>query len=193
MNLNANTNPGTANFEYLKYISGTTDARAILRDLMTAFGQDVWNYAYSLCRSADQADDITQEVFLKVYRKLGTFRGEASVKTWLLTITRNTAFDMKRSSFWNRVRSMELFTCNASQPSAEHEAIEKLAVSDLWQHVLALPVKYREVLILYAHYQLSMKEMARILGLSEGTVKSRLFHARAKLLKMKERDALEPE
>jgi RNA polymerase sigma-70 factor, ECF subfamily len=192
-NVNVNPNPGAANFEYLKYITDTSDARTILRDLMTAYGDDVWNYAYSLCRHPDQADDITQEVFLKVYRKLGSFRGESSVKTWILTITRNTAFDMKRSSFWNRVKSMDLFQSAGSQPSAEHEALENLTVNELWKQVMTLPIKYREVLILYAHYQLSMKEMGRILSLSEGTVKSRLFHARARLLKMKERDSLESE
>lgn len=187
--MNTNANAGT-NFEYLKYMTETTDTRAVLRDLMTAYGNDVWNYAYSLCRSPDQADDITQEVFLKVYRKLSSFRGESSIKTWLLAITRHTAFDMKRSSFWNRIKSSDVFQLGGTQPSAEHEAIEKLAVNDIWAKVMALPVKYREVLILYAHYQLSMKEMAQILDLSEGTVKSRLFHARAKIAKMKERDSL---
>lgn len=187
--MNVNTNAGTTNFEYLKYITETADTRAILRDLMIAYGDDVWNYAFSLCRSSDQADDITQEVFLKVYRKLSTFRGESSVKTWLLTITRHTTYDMQRSSFWNRVKSSDFFQSGGTQPSAEHEAIEKFAIDDIWKKVMALPIKYREVLILYAHYQLSMKEMAEILHLSEGTVKSRLFHARAKVLKMKERES----
>lgn len=193
MSMNGMTNTGTHNFEYLKYITETADTRVILRDLMEAYGNDVWNYAFSLCRSTDQADDITQEVFLKVYRKLGTFRGEASIKTWLLAITRYTAYDMKRSSFWNRIKAFDVFQAGGTQPSAEQEAIEKLAVNDMWKKVMTLPVKYREVLILYAHYQLSMKEMADILQLSEGTVKSRLFHARAKLLKMKERESLGPE
>jgi RNA polymerase sigma-70 factor, ECF subfamily len=190
MSMNVNANTGATNFEYLKYITETADTRAILRDLMTAYGEDVWNYAFSLCRNSDLSDDITQEVFLKVYRKLGTFRGESSVKTWLLAITRYTAYDMQRSSFWNRIKSSDIFQISGSQPSAEHEVIEKLAINDIWEKVMALPVKYREVLILFAHYQLSMKEMAEVLHLTEGTVKSRLFHARAKVLKMKERDSL---
>lgn len=189
MNMNGMTNTGAGNFEYLKYITETADTRAILRELMETYGNDVWNYAFSLSRSTDQADDITQEVFLKVYRKLGTFRGDSSVKTWLLAITRHTACDMKRRSFWNKIKDFDVFQTGVSQPSAEQEAIEKLAVSDIWKQVIALPVKYREVLILFAHYQLSMKEMADILNLSEGTVKSRLFHARAKLLKIKERES----
>lgn len=185
--MNAN-NAGATKFEYLQYITETTDTRAILRDLMTTYGDDVWNYAFSLSRNPDLADDITQEVFLKVYRKLGTFRGESSVKTWLLVITRHTAYDMQRSSFWNRIKSADIFSHAGSLPSAEQEAIEKLSISDIWKKVMTLPVKYREVLILHAHYQMTMKEMAQILGLSEGTVKSRLFHARARVLKMKEKE-----
>ncbi|UUZ81615.1 hypothetical protein LJK88_44545 [Paenibacillus sp. P26] len=68
--------------------------------------------------------------------------------------------------------------------------IDKFAVNDMWRMVLKSPVKYREVLILYAHYQLSMKEMAQILNVTEGTVKSRLFHARNKISKMKESRSL---
>lgn len=179
----------STNFEYLKYRNEAADSRADLRELMETYGNDVWNYAFSLLRSSDQADDATQEVFLKVYRKLGTFRGESSVKTWLLAITRHTVCDMQRSSFWNRIRPADFFPLCGSEPSAENEAIEKLAVNDIWKKVMQLPFKYREVLILHAHYQLSMKEMAEILGVSEGTVKSRLFHARIKVLKMKERDS----
>ncbi|MDF2936131.1 MAG: polymerase sigma-70 factor [Paenibacillaceae bacterium] len=191
--MNVNTEAGTANFEYLQQAAETNDTRTALRDLMTTYGDDVWNYAFSLCRNSDMSDDITQEVFLKVYRKLGSFRGESSIKTWLLAITRHTAFDMQRSSFWKRITSSDIFAATAVQPSAEHEAIERFSINDIWQKVMELPVKYREVLILYAHYQLSMREMAEILKLSEGTVKSRLFHARARVLKLKERDPIEPE
>jgi RNA polymerase sigma-70 factor (ECF subfamily) len=61
-----------------------------------------------------------------------------------------------------------------------------MASSEMWQMVLQLPIKYREVLMLYAHYQLSMKEIAQVLDVNEGTVKSRLFHARRKMSKLKE-------
>jgi len=175
------------NFEYLRYISETTDQKAILRELMTAYGDDVWNYAFSICRRADLADDITQDVFLKVYRKLTSFRGESSVKTWLLTITRHTALDYKRSAFWRKVTLVDMVAPQGSHRSAEYEALEQMAVNEIWELVLSMPQKYREVLILFAHYQLSMKEIADILDLSVGTVKSRLHHARMNILKAKER------
>lgn len=174
------------NFDYLKYMTDTSDDKALLSELMTAYGKDVWNYAYSLTRKWDLADDVTQEVFIKVFRNMHSFRRDASVKTWLLTITRNTVIDHKRSAFIRKVTLTDFFESKETSRSSEQEAMESWELSDLWQMVLSLPEKYREVIILFAHHQLSMKEMADLLQVTEGTVKSRLFHARKKLSKMKE-------
>lgn len=173
-------------FEYLKYRVDPSDDKELLDELMTAYGKDVWNYAFSITRKRDLADDITQEVFIKVFRNMHAFRRDASVKTWLLTITRNTAIDFKRSAFLRKVTLMDAYEEHGHRQSAEKESLEQLAVTDLWKLVLELPIKYREVIILFAHHQLSLKEIAQMLGVSEGTVKSRMFHARQKLTKMKE-------
>lgn len=168
-------------FEYLRYIGEQADRKAILTELMNTYGKDVWNFAFSMTRKWDQADDIAQEVFLKAYRNLHTFRSESSVKTWLLAITRNMVLDYRKQAFFRRVVLVDTYKDNGAVSSAEREVIETLAMNDMWKQVLALPCKYREVIILYAHYQLTMKEIAEMLGVSEGTVKSRLFHARRKL------------
>jgi RNA polymerase sigma-70 factor (ECF subfamily) len=168
-------------FEYLRYIGEQADRKALLTELMNAYGKDVWNFAYSMTRKWDQADDIAQEVFLKAYRNLHTFRSQSSVKTWLLAITRNMVLDYRKQAFFRRVVLVDAFRDDGASSSAEREVIESLAVNEMWKRVLELPCKYREVVILYAHYQLSMKEIADMLGVSEGTVKSRLFHARRKL------------
>ncbi|MDU0206485.1 MULTISPECIES: RNA polymerase sigma factor [Paenibacillus] len=178
-------------FKYLEYVSETTDHKAILRNLMDAYGNDVWNYAFSICRNMDLSDDITQDSFLKVYRNLTTFRGEASVKTWLLTITHNTAYDYLRKAFWRKVTLVGFIQSTATSQSAENEAMEKLYANDLWKKVISLPPKYREILILHAHYQLSAKEMAAVLNISEGTVKSRLHRARLKMIRLKDRESSE--
>ncbi|WP_419885028.1 RNA polymerase sigma factor [Paenibacillus sp. B-A-8] len=73
-----------------------------LREMMEEYGSDVWNYAFFLSRSREQANDISQEVFLKAYKNVGKYRGQSSMKTWLLTITRNTAFSWSKNSFWRR-------------------------------------------------------------------------------------------
>jgi RNA polymerase sigma factor (sigma-70 family) len=174
------------NFEFLKYMVESDDNKTLLDELMTAYGKDVWNYAYSITRKWDLADDITQEVFIKVFRNMHAFRRDASVKTWLLTITRNTAIDYQRSAFFRKVTLSDAALDYGQRRSVEHEIMEQAAVNDLWRIVLELPTKLREVIILYAHNQLSLKEIAQVLDVTEGTVKSRMFHARKKLSKMKE-------
>src|SRR5690606_14910735 len=149
---------------------------------MKAYGDDVWNYAFLICKKTDLADDITQDTFLKAYKNLLSFRGQSSVKTWLFAIARNTAFDYRKSSFFRRVTLVEYVTQQKTHPSAESEALDSLISSELWGQVMKLPVKLRESLILYAHHQLKIQEIAQLLGLSEGTVKSRIFKARSKLL-----------
>ncbi|MBD2845579.1 sigma-70 family RNA polymerase sigma factor [Paenibacillus sp. IB182496] len=176
-----------AKFEYLKALTDSEDKKAILNELMTTYGKDVWNYAYSMTRKRELADDVTQDVFLKVYRSLFTFRSESSLKTWLLTITRNTVLDYRRSAYFRRITLVDYFTSDGGRPSAEDEAVKSETTSELWDLVLQLPAKNREAIILFAHHQLSMKEIADMLGVSVGTIKSRLHHARLKLSKLKER------
>ncbi|QGQ96464.1 sigma-70 family RNA polymerase sigma factor [Paenibacillus psychroresistens] len=172
-------------FDYLRTVADTSDKKAIVVDLMTAFGEKVWNYAFSLTRKREQADDITQEVFIKVYRNLFTFRNEASIKTWLFTITRNTAYSYRRTAFFRKVSLVSHAETLQTQRSAENEVMEKIGVSDIWEKVMQLPLKYREVIILFGYDQLSMKEIAEVLDINEGTVKSRLHNARLRLLKLK--------
>jgi len=171
-------------FEYLKSLSGGIDKNAVLEELMLAYGEDVWNYVFFLTRRSELADDITQDVFVKVYERLYSFRGEASVRTWLLTITRNLVRDYWRSAWFRRVIPFGQPSRGDSTPSAEAEVLNRLVTEDVWRIVLSLPRKLREILLLHAHHQLSYTEIARLLSLSEGTVKSRLYRARAKVSKL---------
>lgn len=158
-------------------------------DIMAQYGQDVWNLAYTLTRRVDLADDVTQDVFLSVYQKLDTFRGDASLRTWLLRITRNKAYDYRRSFFLRKVTLVDLFIERGQHPSAEQEALGNLVTDDAWTAVLKLPVKYREVLILHAHYNMTNAEIAEVLDLLEATVKTRLGRARKKAYELMKGDA----
>lgn len=159
-----------------------------IRALMETYGEDVWNYAYFLTKDAYLADDVAQETFVKAYRSFRTFRGESSVKNWLLKITRNTAFTMKRRAYLRRVillgsRVAEdgSYTAGPSAPSAETEAVGREAADEIWRAVMALPGKFRDPFVLHLHHQLSMEEIASMLDLSMGTVKSRIFRAKKKV------------
>ncbi|RXZ84326.1 sigma-70 family RNA polymerase sigma factor [Paenibacillaceae bacterium] len=145
---------------------------------MQTYGRDVWNLAFLLTKRHDLADDITQDVFLIVYRTIDSFRGASTLKTWLLSITRNTSLNCLKSAFIRKVTLVEWVTSRGISPSAEKKAIELIYTDDIWRAVMKLPIKFREVLILHAKYELTTKEIADVLQLSEGTAKSRLFRAR---------------
>ena len=159
-----------------------------LREMMETYGSDVWHYAFFLTRSREQANDISQEVFLKAYRNMAKYRGNATLKTWLLTITRNTAFSWRRNSFWRRFSPLGSGQSPGQTLSAEKEAISNQYVNRIWELIMELPDKHREVLVLEIQQGLSTGEMASLLGVAEGTVKSRLSRARDKMRKVLEED-----
>lgn len=154
---------------------------SILIEIMETYGQDVWNYVFFLTKRHDVSDDISQDVFVKALQHINQFEGRSSVKTWLFAIARNRSMNYLKSSFIKKVTLTERVIPKNYERSAEMEAIGIMDVSRIWQHVLSLPIKFREVLILEFHYQLPRREIAALLGISEGTVKSRLHRARARM------------
>ncbi|WP_339299088.1 sigma-70 family RNA polymerase sigma factor [Paenibacillus sp. FSL R5-0623] len=169
-----------------------------LSSIMDDYGNDVWNYAYFQTKSAEQADELSQEVFIRAYSGIALYRGDCSLKTWLLTITRNTTFTYRksrffRSSLWGETLPIETERGDSSQrvmiaeqpahPSAEMEVMRKEHIHEIWDIVLALPKKFREILLLNLKYELTTSEIAEILKISSGTVKSRLSRGKDKVRK----------
>lgn len=167
-------------YDYLKRMNSGIDRNALLDELMVTYGKDVWNYAFFLTRRRELAEDIAQDAFIKAYHNLYSYRGDRSMKAWLLTITRNTARDYYKSAWFRKVQfASEDFDQGLFRPSAEDEWFGTQLQREIWAAVFELPRKLRETLLLYAHHQLTLKEIADLMQLSEGTVKSRLFRARA--------------
>src|SRR5690554_2972324 len=96
-----------------------------LEQLMNQFGQDVWNFAYFLAKNRSLADDITQDVFLQAYLHVASFRGESSVKTWLLKITRNISLNYRKSAFFRKVLLVDVVISKESIQSAEQSFMER--------------------------------------------------------------------
>jgi RNA polymerase sigma-70 factor (ECF subfamily) len=173
---------------YLQYLGHSADKDLIFNDLMSLYGEDVWNFAYFLTKRHHAAEDITQEVFLTVYDRLFTFRGECSIKSWLLTITRNKSLNYLNSTFVRKVFLVDYVQRRGSNTSAETEVLEQLEVNKIWSAVLRLPRKYREMIMVSIHYKLSTAEIANMLNITVGTVKSRLYRARKKLSELLSQD-----
>lgn len=147
---------------------------------------------YSLClrvlQSEVDAEDVTQEVFVQVYRRLHTFRGRASFATWLYRITVNQVLmHLRRSCAKKRREEVVLDEPidGLDQRWAEHnESIRLTDRTALEQAIGQLPLGYRIIFILHDVEGLNHNEIASLLGLSVGTTKSQLHKARLRLRRL---------
>lgn len=157
---------------------------------MEQYGTDVTNFAFSYVKNYHQAQDIAQDVFLRAFLKSDSFRGESTVKTWLLSITANRCRDFLRS--WHarhEVYELEDEIPRAGPDNTERAVLERLEQDKVWKVVFDLPLKYREVLVLFYFRDLSTKEISETLGVSDEAVRTRLHRGR---LLVKERLESEP-
>ena len=137
---------------------------------------------YMYLRDREQAEDAVQETFFKAYRNFGAFRGESAEKTWLMKIAINTCRDMRRTGWFlhmDRRVTPEMLP-DASVPFEEIE--EGLIVE-----VMNLPLRLREVVLLYYYQNMDTNEIAQTLGIARSSVSGRLQRARKILREILER------
>jgi RNA polymerase sigma-70 factor (ECF subfamily) len=176
-----------------------TDAQLIercLQDDSTAweqvvarFKRKVFHISYKFTGKHDEAEDLTQEIFLKIFRSLDKFHQDADFSTWLSSVARNYCIDHYRASKRERevlVEDLVAFDlAPASVGSNPHRALEDRDRRTFLRRGLeALPSKLREAVVLRDLQGLSYQEMADRLGLPEGTVKSRINRGREELSRL---------
>jgi len=167
-------------------------SEAAYEELIARFQQPVYALALRLLDDQGEACDVVQEVFLKVFRNVGSFRSQSSLKTWMYRITVNEAHNARRWFFRHRRREVEL-DHSAEDARDWKEIIPDHGRSpydvalDHEQHVMideALqrinPI-FRESVVLRDIMDLSYEEIAGVLGVSLGTVKSRILRGREAL------------
>ena len=149
----------------------------VLEEIISQNQRYIFNLAFRLCSNTQDADDLTQETFLKAVENYDKFRGEASVRTWLSRITINRFLDSKR-----RERPHESINLGII-PSPDNDPERIIVRKELqWcvQHVLIhhLSEEHKVVVVLRDIYGHSYREIAEVLQISEGAVKSRLHRGR---------------
>lgn len=157
----------------------------------------VYNLAYLLLRDTQDAEDVTQEVFLRVFKALPSFEeGPASVRTWLTRLATNACLTHRRRNLLRRLwqhPAPDEDTLDPIDPSlwgAPEEHVLRAELRQALRHVLArLRLEHRTVLVLRYYLDLSCTEIASILDCPEGTVYSRLYYARRVLHAQLERRA----
>jgi len=161
-------------------------------ELLMRFQQPVYTLALRLLDDPSEASDVVQEVFLKVFRNIGSFRNQSSLKTWVYRITVNEAHNARRWFFRHRRREVELDgnpeeTRNWKEILPDHSRSPFDVAFDGEQHAMleaALerinPI-FREAVVLRDIADLSYEEIAEVLNVSLGTVKSRILRGREAL------------
>jgi RNA polymerase sigma-70 factor (ECF subfamily) len=146
----------------------------------------VFNVAYKFVGKHDEAEDLTQDIFLKIFKALGSFDRRANFRTWIISISRNLCIDHYRSVRKERQTIAREVDAGDLQPastergpyqSAEHQSLRAL----LHRALHALPKTLRTAVVLRDLQELSYQEIADRLRLPEGTVKSRINRGRIEL------------
>ena len=158
--------------------------------LLTRFQQPVYNLAFRLASNPGDASDVVQEVFLKVFRNVGHFRRQSSLKTWIYRITVNEAHNQRRWFFRHRSREVGLDEetdegCSRTVADTGRSPFDYAfdrEKHELIENALArINPLFREVVVLRDIEDLSYEEIAEVLQISLGTVKSRIMRGREAL------------
>jgi len=185
----------------LRCMDGDSGAWA---ELVRAQHRRVYGLCYRFTGNQADAEDLTQDVFLKIYSNLASFdQGRGSLQVWITTMTRNLLVDNFRrtrnqratSSLddgWESAEELKPVDRLVARGVSPHESAAKKELAKMVQQALArVSVELREAVILRDLQDLDYKEIAQVLGIPEGTVKSRISRGRAELARLLERNKRE--
>jgi RNA polymerase sigma-70 factor (ECF subfamily) len=168
-------------------LDGDTNA---FEELVLEYEKKVYNVALRMVNNQEDAEDITQEAFIKAYNSLSSFRGDSKFSVWLTRIVSNMCLDLIRSRGRRPTislsvedeegESMELEIADIRQ-SPETIMEQQLTKDSVRRGLKQLPDEYREILLLREIQGLSYEEISAALDLEVGTVKSRIYRGRKKL------------
>lgn len=154
--------------------------------LISSYGGRIYGYLYRLEGNAENALDLTQEVFYRAWRSFGTFQAGERLLPWLYTVARNTQIESHRRKQHARFSLEEAhedmgFEVPSEAYSPAHAAESAQAQDRVQQALMDLPPDYREAVVLRFMEDLSYEEIAQIQGVALGTAKSRVYRAKEQL------------
>jgi RNA polymerase sigma-70 factor (ECF subfamily) len=175
---------------------------AAWQEIVQQFHRRIYNICYRFSGSADDAADLSQEVFIKMYRTLGTFdTSRASFMTWVTTVTRNLLVDHFRKGKYDRITdSLDATPGNQEDgltladqledgtPSPEARMRSQETQKLVHEALRRLSPELREAVILRDLQDLDYKDIAKVLNVPEGTVKSRINRGRTELARLLQRN-----
>ena len=161
----------------------TEDKDVMIDEMMNRYGQEVLQLVFSYVNNRSIAEDLTQDIFVKCYNGLHTYRGKSKLRTWLWRIAINHCKDFLKS-WYNKnvvITEDEPLTNTTKKEMVEQTVIQREADDQLISAIMMLPIKYREVIYLYYYEELPIKEIAVLTEVGDNTVKTRLRRAKGLL------------
>lgn len=144
--------------------------KQVLEDTINKYSNMIYRLAMARTGKTEEAQDVYQEVFLRLAKKMPEFESEEQKKAWLIRVTINCSKTLLNSNFIKHRAELD-----------ENLSFETPERHDIYYAVLELPVKYRTVVHLYYYENYSIKEISKLLNTNENTVKTRLSRARKQL------------
>lgn len=156
------------------------------REIVSRYQNQVFSVSLNMTNNYKDAEDLTQEVFIQVYKSLDTYQFKASFSTWIYRITLNKALDWKkrRKSCEIQLNDWHLYDSDYPSNTIEELIIEDLERDSLKLQINNLPDIYKEVINLYYFDDYSYNQIAEKVNITEKSVESRLYRARIMLKKM---------
>ncbi len=166
-----------------RYSASVQKVEDWLEQVMDQYGNRLTNFAYSYVKDWGRAQEVVQDVFVTCFRKSNELDEIRSLEAWLYRITSNRCKDVLRSTWFKRVTvENHIFQfLRSHEPEPLEQSLQNSRDDQLAAHVLALPVKYREVIVLYYYEELSVPEISERIGVNENTLRTRLKRGREKL------------
>ena len=152
--------------------------------LVNTYSRRIFNMAFQFSGSYEEAEDMTQDIFFKLYNSLKKFDFKKNFTAWFLTIAKNYLIDEYRRTRWekkSRDNFDEHYIASEAKENPEEDVLKKESRRTIWEGLNALPSEIRMTIILRDIQGKSYEEVAEIMSLPEGTVKSRINRGRLQL------------
>ncbi|MDC2863540.1 sigma-70 family RNA polymerase sigma factor [Bacillus sp. BP-3] len=161
------------------------DKEALIDEIMNKYGQEILQLVYSYVNNKEVSEDLTQDIFVKCYKSLHTYKGKSKLRTWLWKIAINHCKDYIKSWYNKKVivAENESTYTGVQKESVEQKVIQNDEDRRLASAVMNLPIKYREVIYLFYFEELPIKDIAMVIEVKENTIKTRLKRAKELLKK----------
>ncbi len=155
------------------------------RELIQRYQHMIFVFIYKMVNNRSDAEDLTQEVFVKAYEKLSTYRGDSQFSTWLHTMARNKTIDfLRKRKYTESDEQLAFVPSQIREESPQESLLSKEQRREIEEAFAKLSESYREVIVLRCTHEYPFEKIAAMLGVAESTARVRYLRARQELAKI---------